>query len=66
MKLFAGGPPYVPKWIYETPKDAPSPQELQKRQEELADQVIPLWDAACERLQKIIAYDDSREHCSIE
>jgi len=33
---------------------------------ELADQVIPLWDAACERLQKIIAYDDSREHYSIE
>jgi hypothetical protein len=60
------GPPYVPQWVYETSKRVPSAKELQARQGELEQRVITLWDAACERLRKVIPSDDSQEYCSVE
>jgi len=59
-------PPYVPSWALESPKVIPSARELQKRESDLEDQIVPLWDAACERLRKIVTTDDSMYFCSIE
>jgi hypothetical protein len=60
------GPPYVPKWVYESLKDEPSANALRARQEDLADHVMPLWDAACKRLEKLISNEDWMPYCSIE
>jgi hypothetical protein len=60
------GPPYVPKWAYESAKVIPSAAELQERQQDLEEKVVWLWDAACERLGKIITTSDIMYYCSIE
>lgn len=60
------GPPYVPKWMFESPRRIPSMKELAARQGELSERIEPLWDAACERLKKVVSEDDAREFCSIE
>jgi hypothetical protein len=59
------GAPYVPKWVYEAQKDVPTAKVLSARQEELADRIIPLWDAVCERLRKVMG-DDIQRYCSVE
>lgn len=60
------GPPYVPKWVFETQNDAPSTKELQARYEDVSDHIVPFWEAACERLEKVISHDDWMPYCSIE
>jgi len=60
------GAPFLPAWVYESPKAVPSLQELDRREGELEALIVPLWDAACERLRKVIPYEDSQEYCSIE
>ena len=60
------GAPFLPKWVVDVRNDAKTLEELQTRQQDLSGHVEALWDAACERLQKVISYDDSRQYCSIE
>jgi hypothetical protein len=60
------GPPYLPKWIREPGNVVPTPRQLRERQSELEEQVVPLWDAACARLEKVIAADDAMQYCSVE
>lgn len=60
------GPPYVPGWALETREAVPSLKQLRARQADLEDQVVPFWDAACDRLKKVIAADDALEYCSVE
>ena len=60
------GDPYVPKWVYESSMRTPSLDELQARQQELADRVVPFWDAACARLEKVVAHNDYMPYCSVE
>ena len=60
------GAPYVPKWVFESRPDATTLKELEARQEDLADHVVPLWDAACKRLEKVISNEDWMPYCSIE
>lgn len=60
------GAPYLPAWIHEKHGDTPSSKELRARQAELEGRVIPLWDATCERLRKVIPGDNVQEYCSVE
>ena len=60
------GEPYVPKWMFESSRTIPSLEELQSRQSEVAERVVSLWDAACERLKKVIDDRDSMPYCSVE
>jgi hypothetical protein len=59
------GPPYVPTGALNSARVVPSAAELRRREAELADQVVPLWDAACDRLRRVIA-DEAMGYCSIE
>jgi hypothetical protein len=60
------GAPYVPKWALESSKVIPSMAELQKREDDLSDRIVSLWDAACDRLRKVITASDTMYYCSIE
>jgi len=60
------GPAYVPKWMFESPGVPPSRKELEARYAELEDRIVPLWDAACDRLKKVVSDGDSMEYCSVE
>jgi hypothetical protein len=60
------GPPYLPKWIREPGNVVPTPRQLRERQSQLEDQVVPLWDAVCARLKKVIGADDAMQYCSVE
>jgi len=60
------GPPFVPKWALETREAVPSLKLLRERQAELEDQIVAYWDAACERLKKVVAEDDAMGYCSVE
>jgi hypothetical protein len=58
------GAPFVPKWVYQ--KNATTWQELRAREGDLNVRIYALWDAACERLEKVISHDDWMPYCSIE
>jgi hypothetical protein len=60
------GAPFLPRWAVDMRSDAKTLEELQARQQDLAGHVEAPWEAACERLQKVISHDDSRQYCSIE
>jgi hypothetical protein len=60
------GQPYLPGWVHDSKKMATTLKELEARQDDLAGQVVKLWDAACARLEKATSYEDSRPYCSIE
>jgi hypothetical protein len=60
------GPAYVPRWMFESRDVPPSRKELEARYAELEDRIVPFWDAACDRLKKVISENDSMEYCSVE
>jgi hypothetical protein len=60
------GPPYLPKWIHESEKTAPSLAVLRARANELSMRVVALWDAACEEAKSRMKHEDWFPQCSVE
>jgi hypothetical protein len=59
-------PPYLPRWLHETPDAAPSMATLRARQNEVSSRIVDLWDAACEEARKRLPEDEWFPRCSME